>query len=77
MVTRIAVSTCLCVFSKETVTALEIHGKKHNLDDSGTVVFIRIVVKWWTILNVKNKGIDIRKRQTLQAVISDPEDSRL
>ena len=74
---RQRVSTCLYVFSEKTATALELYGKRHGLDVLGTVIFIRKVVKWSTILNVKNRGIDVRKRQPLQAVISDPEDPRL
>ena len=31
----------------------------------------------WTILNVKTPGMDKRKRQPLQAVISDPNDMKL
>ena len=43
----------------------------------GTVVFLRKVITWWTIINVKNKRIDSRNRQPLQAVMSDPNDHRL
>ena len=74
---RQRVSTCLCVFSERTVAALELFGKKHETDVTGTVLFISLVLKWWTILNVKRKGLDTRKNQSLQAVICDPEDSRL
>ena len=67
-----------CVFfSERTVAALELFGKKHETDVTGTVLFISLVLKWWTILNVKSKGLDTRKNQSLQAVICDPEDSRL
>ena len=41
------------------------------------MVFLRKVITWWTIINVKNKGIDSRNRQPLQAVMSDPNDHRL
>ena len=43
----------------------------------GTVVFLRKVITLWTIINVKNEGIDSRNRQPLQAVMSDPNDHRL
>ena len=36
-----------------------------------------MVLKWWTILNVRKENLDLRSRQTLQAVISNPNDSRL
>ena len=51
--------------------------EKRHIDVSGTATFIKKVVTWWTNLNVKKKGMDLRNRQTLQAVISDPQDSRL
>ena len=69
---RQRVSTCLQVFCEETATALELHGRQHCIDATGTVTFIRKVLKWWTIMNVKKKGMDLRKRQPLQAVISHP-----
>ena len=56
---RQRLSTCLQVFSKETATALELYGTQHSIDVTGTVTFIRKVLKWWTILNVKNKGMDL------------------
>ena len=70
-------STCLQIFCEETATALELYGRQHCIDVTGTVTFIRKVLKWWTIINVKNKGMDLRKRQPLQAVISHPDDPGL
>ena len=40
-------------------------------------MFLEKVSKWWTILNVKQKGIDVRNREPLQAVISQTDDARL
>ena len=71
------VSTCLKVFSEETATVLELYERQHCIDVTGTVTFIRKVLKWWTIINVKNKGMDLQKRQPHQAVISHPDDPRL
>ena len=36
-----------------------------------------MVHKWWTILNVRKKNLDLRSRQPLQAVIADPNYSKL
>ena len=47
------------------------YGRQHCIDITGTVTSIRKVLKWWTIINVKNKG------QPLQTVISHPNDPRL
>ena len=58
---RQRVSTCLQVFCEETATALELYGRRHCIDVTGTVAFIRKVLKWWTIMNVKNKGCDLWK----------------
>ena len=74
---RQRVNTCLQVFCEETATALDLYGKWFCKDVSGTLKFIRIVVKWWTIMNVKNKRIDERNCQPLQAVVSPPDDRRL
>ena len=64
-------------FCEETATALELYGMQHCIDVTGTVTLIRKVLKWWTINNVKNKGMDLRKRQPLKAVISHPDDPSL
>ena len=57
-------------------TALELYGKKNGVDVHGTVCFIKKVLKWWTIINVKTKGLDQRHLQPQQAVISNPDDER-
>ena len=42
-----------------------------------TAVFIRVVVNWWNILNVKSIGVDVRFNNKLQAVVQDPLEERL
>ena len=74
---RQRVDTCLKIFSAKTATSLKIYGADHNVDVKGTVMFLEKVSKWWTILNVKQKGIDVRNREPLQAVISQTEDAQL
>ena len=64
-------------FCEETATALEHYGRQHCIDVTGTVTFIRKVLKWWTIMNGKNKVMDLRNCHPLQAVISHPDDPRL
>ena len=64
-------------FCEKTAVVLELYGDRNNVDVKGTVVFLRKVFTWWTIINVKKKGIDSRNRQPLQAVMSDPNDHRL
>ena len=74
---RQRVSTCLQVFCEEIATALDLYGRQHCLHVTGTVIFIKKVLKWWNIINVKNKDMDLRKRQPLQALISYPDNTRL
>ena len=42
-----------------------------------TAAFIKIVVNWWKILNVKSIGVDVRFNNKLQAVVQDPLDEML
>ena len=42
-----------------------------------TAAFIKIVVNWCKILNVKNIDDDVRFNNKLQAVVQDPLDERL
>ena len=65
---RQRIDTCLKIFSAKTATALKIYSADHNVDVKGTVMSLEKVSTWWTILNVKKKGIDVRNREPLQAV---------
>lgn len=56
---RQKVSTCLRVFSEKTIHALLSHsGFEEKPDD--TALFIKKVLDWWKILNVKGTGGDER-----------------
>ena len=48
-----------------------VDGREH------TAVFIKILVNWWKISNVKSIGVDVRFNNKLQAVVQDPLDERL
>ena len=75
---RQRVETCLKVFCNKTAQALLHHPKmKQTQKVADTYLFIEIVLKWWKILNVKQKGLEIRNREPLQAVISSVDDERL
>lgn len=75
---RQRVSTCLKVFCDNTYNALLNHpGMKKFSGVEDTAIFIGKVLKWWKILNVKSVGKDIRHRDPLEQVISDPFDERL
>ena len=65
---RQKVSTCLKVFCDETYNTLLIH--------PGMADFIKKIVTWWKIVNVKGLGADIRYNDPL-GVIKNPQDTRL
>nr|XP_047133002.1 uncharacterized protein LOC105847471 isoform X2 [Hydra vulgaris] len=75
---RQSVSTCLKVFSEKTYSALLNHPETSNiLNINETADFIKMVVTWWKILNVKSVGVDCRFNDDRKAVIRDPNDDRL
>ena len=48
-----------------------VDGREH------TAAFVKIIVNWWKILNVKSIGVDIRFNNKSQAVVQEPLDERL
>ena len=75
---RQSVATCLRECCEENYTAIINHRGMRNIDGrEHTTAFIKIVVNCWKILNVKNKGVDVRFSNKLQAVLQDPLDERL
>ena len=75
---RQKVSTCLRVFCDETLNALLNHPGMSNVEDvQNTAIFLKKVITWWKVINVKASGAGTRHNEPLQAVIRDPEDARL
>ena len=75
---RQKVAHALSVFSERTYTALLTHPKMKDVDGvEDTSIFIKKVVQFWRIMNVKGKGADIRHNNPLEKVIDDPNDPRL
>ena len=75
---RKSVATCLRVFCKETYTGIINHPGMRNVDGRGyTAAFIKIVVNWWKILNIKSRSVDVRFNNKLQAVVQDHLGERL
>ena len=56
---------------------MQLYGEKGGKHVNGTVILIQTVCKWWKKLNVKQKGLYMRFRDPMQAVISDPNDACL
>lgn len=75
---RQKVSTCLKVFSEKTHQALLHHPSMVKREDvKDTAAFIKKVLTWWKIVNVKSQYMDTRHKDPLQAAVSDPSDERL
>ena len=75
---RQKVTTCLKVFSDTTYTALLNHPGMANLDGvHDTATFIKQVISWWEIVNVKALAVDIRHNDDLEGVIKNPLDPRV
>ena len=77
VIERQRVQSCLNVFCGKTAASLQLYEEKCEKDVNGKVILIQTVCKWWKKLNVKQKGLYMRFRDPLQAVISDPNDARL
>ena len=77
-VERQSVASCLRVFSDETVAGLLNHPcMKDEVGVDSTTLFIKKVIIFWKIVNVKSLGEDARLNNPLRATISDPNDPRL
>ena len=77
-VERQNVSTCLKVFSEETVNALLNHSQTKNEPGcEETAQFINKVLTWWKIVNCHVTGANIRLNDDLRGEIRDPSDKRL
>ena len=73
-----SVPICLQVFCDETATALLTHSATKNEENIlETVTFIQKVVKFWKIVSVKKKFMDVLLNDPLKGVIEDPNDPRL
>ena len=71
------VSTCLRVFSDETISALETHPNTGQEKIQGTIQFLKIIVSFWKIVNVNSIGADIRYKDDLHGVILSLDENSL
>ena len=74
---RQSVSICLRIFCEETIAALESQSKINNEAASGTVNFLKIVLKLWKIFNVKNLRENQAHNDSIRAVIKIHDDPRI
>ena len=68
---------CLQVFCDETIAALEGFSQSQGLRTEGTILFLKLIVKFWKMVNVHSKGLDVRLNDERRAVISSADDERL
>ena len=71
------VTTCLRVFSDETLAALKTHPAVNQDEVRGTAAFIKIFIDLWKILNVHSLSEANRLRDQNRAVFTSPDDPRL
>jgi hypothetical protein len=74
---RQKVSTCLQVFSEETVAALKTHPKIDQESVKGTIIFLELIIEFWKIVNVKCPGANARFRDESRNVIRSSDDINL
>ena len=78
LIKKQSVATWLKLFCEETYNAINNHLGMRNVGRrEHTVAFIKFVVKWWKILNVKNIDVDLRFNIILQVVVQNPLDERV
>ena len=71
------VTFCLPVFWKETIVALGCYSCSQGLAAGGTILFPKLNVNFWKIVNVHFKDMDLRFNDNRRAVVSSPDDERL
>ena len=76
-VERQKVSTCLRVFFEKTYSALLAHPSLNIDEVKDTAAFLKLVIKWWKILNIKAYGADVKHNDPIQAVVKNLDDERL
>ena len=74
---RQKVSTCLRVFCDETMAALETYSTIHSIDARGTTLFLKLIIRFWKIVNVQSPGADIRYKDNDRQVVRSVNDPSL
>ena len=64
------------MFCHETLVALETFATLHHLHAEGTILFLKLMIRFWKIVNVQSPGADTRYRDKDRAVIRSPSDPR-
>jgi len=72
------VSLAVAIFDPSTIAAMEYYSKHLCLPEwKGTCRFLKIVLQWWQIVNVKNPCTGIHKRNEFQKPITIFDDANL
>ena len=77
-VERQKVQPVLDIFCERTRRGLLSHpGMEEVEGKEDTAFFLQLVIKFWTIMNVKSEGADIKHMNPLEEVFRNPDDERL
>ena len=66
---QICISVPLRVFCDETIAALETHTGIDKDSDMGKIDFLKLIVKFWKIVNIKGAGAEIKFKDPLRAAV--------
>ena len=66
---RQSISTCLHVFSDETISALETHPNIDKEKIQGTIQFLKIIISFSKIVNLEGIGADIHFKDDLRSYL--------
>ena len=67
----------MCVFCEETVAAFRTHPDIENKAFEGTAIFIKKIISFWSVFNVKEPGAGICFRNELCGEIHSEDDRQL
>ena len=61
----------------ETMAALETYSTIHSIDARGTILFLKLIIRFWKIVNVQSPGADIRYKDNDRQVVRSVNDPSL
>ena len=65
------------MFCDKTLAALETFATLHHLHAEGTILFLKLMIRFWKVVNVQSPGADIGYRDKDSAIIRSLNDPQL
>ena len=59
------------------MAALETYSTIHSIDARGTILFLKLIIRFWKIVNVQSPGADIRYKDNDRQVVRSVDDPSL